>query len=51
MNNKLPVMTLQELNTHQDQVDQELIWIVSQVIPHVPRKVNLDKMSFSFQIL
>ena len=39
-------MTLQELDTHQDQVDQELVWIVSQVIAHVPGKVNLDNMTF-----
>ena len=40
--NKLPVMTLQELDTHQDQVDQELVWVVSQVIAHVPVKVTFE---------
>ena len=49
-NNKLPVMTLQELDTHQDQVDQELVWVVSQVIAHVPVKVTFES-SQKFQNL
>ena len=39
-------MTLQKLDTHQDQVDQKLVWVVPQVITHVPGKVNLDNMTF-----
>ena len=31
-----PVMTLEELHAHQDQVDQKLLRLVSQVVSHVP---------------
>ena len=34
-------MTFEELDTHQDQVDQELVRVASQVIAHVPAKDHL----------
>ena len=39
VNNKLPVMTFEKLDAHQDQVDEELVWVVSQVVPHVPENI------------
>ena len=32
-------MTFEELDAHQDQVDEELVWVVSQVVPHVPENI------------
>ena len=32
-------MTFEELDAHQDQVDEKLVWVVSQVVPHVPENI------------
>ena len=43
-----PVVAFEELDAHQDQVDQELIRVVPQVISHVPAKLRCKKrISFS----